>query len=420
MINALIEILMVKTVGLSLLTLIILAIRPLVLKKLNAGVAYGLWLMLPLFLILPQALIEQTVNSPVMTFFPGVGSLMPSITAENVLESLQAELFILVVWVFGILLSLGLYISRYQKLTNSLTNFDYQLPVQQLTQNSKFKPQFVAIKNTKLVDMPAVFGLMKANLILPSDFHKQSEHKQLMILRHEFYHLARHDHQVNFLRVLIKSIFWFNPLIFWADKFVEADQEISCDLGVLKNSPQSEKKSYAKALVESIGSVNQNYLVSQWKYQSLIKQRVKMLKNTNQKKWHSWAAAGIVVTSIWTTSMVVAGEKIEAKHGDVIPIVVIEPHYPRKAAMEGVEGEVRFEFTVAKSGRVVDPIIVQSIPEGVFDKDALKAISQWKFKPRIVNGNPVEQKDMLYTMEFKLFDDDNSPTFPPKPEANKN
>ena len=66
-------------------------------------------------------------------------------------------------------------------------------------------------------------------------------------------------------------------------KFVDADQEISCDLGVLKASPLSEKKLYAEALVESAGGfVNRNHLVSQWKYQSLIKQRVKMLKNMDK------------------------------------------------------------------------------------------------------------------------------------------
>jgi len=426
MTSVLFEVLITKTVGLSLLILIILSFRPLVLKSLNARVAYGLWLVLPLFLLLPSNFVEQTVNSPVMTFFADAAFLLPSITPENIFNSSGVELAVLVIWFIGALTSVGFYIKSYQKLNRSLKDSGYQLPAQQLTQKIGFKTQSVEIKNTDLVDVPAVFGLFNATLILPKNFKNQSEDKQLMILKHEFYHLARRDHQVNFLRVLIKSLFWFNPLVYWANKFVEADQEISCDLGVLKTSPVSEKRNYAKALIESVGGINQDYvmrqsnLVSQWKYQSLIKQRIKMMKNTNQKKWHSWVAAGLAITSIWATSIVVAGEKVEDVSGDAIPMVVIEPRYPKKALMEGVEGEVRFEFTVSKSGKVVEPTVIHSIPEGIFERNAKKAISEWKFKPRLVNGKAVEQSGMRYTMEFKLTDDNNPPTFPPKPAIKKN
>lgn len=88
--------------------------------------------------------------------------------------------------------------------------------------------------------------------------------------------------------------------------------------------------------------------------------------------------------------------------GDAIPMVVIEPRYPRKAAMEAIEGWVRFEFTVSPDGSPKDIKVIDAKPRRIFERDAKKAIYKWKFKPRVVDGKAVEQPGMRYTMEFKL------------------
>jgi len=88
--------------------------------------------------------------------------------------------------------------------------------------------------------------------------------------------------------------------------------------------------------------------------------------------------------------------------GDAIPMVVIEPRYPRKAAMEGIEGWVRFKFTVSPDGSPKDVEVIDAKPKRVFERDARKAIYKWKFKPKVVDGKAVEQPNMRYTMEFKL------------------
>ena len=90
--------------------------------------------------------------------------------------------------------------------------------------------------------------------------------------------------------------------------------------------------------------------------------------------------------------------------GDAIPMVIIQPSYPRKAAMDGIEGWVRFEFTVAPDGSPKNVRVVDAKPKRVFDRDARRAIYKWKFKPKVVDGKAVEQYNMRYTMEFKLAD----------------
>ncbi len=86
---------------------------------------------------------------------------------------------------------------------------------------------------------------------------------------------------------------------------------------------------------------------------------------------------------------------------EVIPIVRVPPRYPRKAARRNIEGVVTVTFTITKDGRVRDPRVLKATPEGVFDKEALKAILKWKFKPKQVNGQAVE-RIATQEIEFKL------------------
>lgn len=78
--------------------------------------------------------------------------------------------------------------------------------------------------------------------------------------------------------------------------------------------------------------------------------------------------------------------------GDIIPVVVIRPMYPREAAMAGIEGWVKIEFTITEEGAVKDPQIVDAQPPRVFNREALRAIRKWKFKPRVVEGAAVERR----------------------------
>jgi len=88
--------------------------------------------------------------------------------------------------------------------------------------------------------------------------------------------------------------------------------------------------------------------------------------------------------------------------GEAIPMVIINPRYPRKASMEGIEGWVKFKFTVAPDGSPQDVELVDAQPRRIFERDARRAIYKWKFKPKVVDGKAVPQPNMFYTMQFKL------------------
>jgi len=88
--------------------------------------------------------------------------------------------------------------------------------------------------------------------------------------------------------------------------------------------------------------------------------------------------------------------------GEAIPMVIIQPRYPRKAAMEGIEGWVKFKFTIAPDGSPKNVELIDAQPRRIFERDARRAIYKWKFKPNVVDGKAVEQHNMVYTMQFQL------------------
>lgn len=85
----------------------------------------------------------------------------------------------------------------------------------------------------------------------------------------------------------------------------------------------------------------------------------------------------------------------------VVPLERIPPKYPMRAASRHIEGWVKIEFTITTDGTVDNAVVVEAEPVEVFDEAALKAINQWKFKEKIVNGIAVEQR-AVQTLQFKL------------------
>jgi periplasmic protein TonB len=105
---------------------------------------------------------------------------------------------------------------------------------------------------------------------------------------------------------------------------------------------------------------------------------------------------GPVVAAAWA-----AGDDVG--DGDIIPIVRIEPTYPRDALLRGLEGWVRVRFTIAPDGSVLNPQVIGADPPRIFNREATRAILRWKFRPRIVDGVAVS-REAEQTIEFNLLE----------------
>lgn len=78
--------------------------------------------------------------------------------------------------------------------------------------------------------------------------------------------------------------------------------------------------------------------------------------------------------------------------GSIIPLQRIAPQCPRKAAMDGLTGEVVLDILVRADGSVESATVMSSKPRGVFDSAAVSAVLKWKFKPQVLDGKPVPQR----------------------------
>ena len=90
-----------------------------------------------------------------------------------------------------------------------------------------------------------------------------------------------------------------------------------------------------------------------------------------------------------------------ASDGDYLPIVKVAPVYPRRAAERGIEGYVILEFTVTKNGTVTDIVVVETT-SSLFNRAAIKAASKFKYKPKVVDGQPVDVAGVLHKITFEL------------------
>jgi protein TonB len=80
-----------------------------------------------------------------------------------------------------------------------------------------------------------------------------------------------------------------------------------------------------------------------------------------------------------------------AAEGEAIPIQRVDPQYPQQALMDGAEGYVNFEVLIGTDGTVLEVRVTEAAPGRIFVHSAVRAVRRWKFKPRVVDGVPVER-----------------------------
>ncbi len=87
--------------------------------------------------------------------------------------------------------------------------------------------------------------------------------------------------------------------------------------------------------------------------------------------------------------------------GEYMPIVQVAPNYPRRAQMRGLEGYVTLEFTVTRQGTVRDPRVIES-SNTVFDSSAIDAVMRFRYRPRVIDGEPVDVPGVRFRITFQL------------------
>jgi TonB family protein len=81
----------------------------------------------------------------------------------------------------------------------------------------------------------------------------------------------------------------------------------------------------------------------------------------------------------------------------------VDPVYPDEARKKGIQGVVILEAKIGESGRVIDAMILRSIPD--LDQAAIDAIRQWVYEPMLIDGKPMKAL-FTVTVRFQLDEKD--------------
>jgi uncharacterized protein (TIGR03435 family) len=120
-----------------------------------------------------------------------------------------------------------------------------------------FRPSGIRLVSSTAKLEPGVFGIFRPVLWLPPGIGNRLEDAELeAILAHELCHIRRHDNLLATLHLLVESIFWFHPLVWWLGARLEEERERACDEEVVRLG--GEPQIYA----ESILKVCEFYLAS--------------------------------------------------------------------------------------------------------------------------------------------------------------
>jgi beta-lactamase regulating signal transducer with metallopeptidase domain len=110
-----------------------------------------------------------------------------------------------------------------------------------------------AIIETGLVESPAIFGLWRPTLLLPTGLAARLSDTELrLVLLHELAHLRRADLYHHALLSVLQVVHWFNPFLGFAFRRMRDDRELAADALVLSGPRATLRTKYGHTLLKLI------------------------------------------------------------------------------------------------------------------------------------------------------------------------
>ena len=125
---------------------------------------------------------------------------------------------------------------------------------------------------------------LRPQLLLPVVlFERLEPAAQRSLLAHELAHVRRNDHLVRLLELLVTTLFWWHPVLWWTRWELRQLEDLCCDAMVVGMMPGS-KKVYATALLDTLdflcdGSIATPLGVTATQSSVLLARRIAVMKN---------------------------------------------------------------------------------------------------------------------------------------------
>lgn len=252
---------------------------------------------------------------------------------------------------------------------------------------------------------PAVLGLLRPRIVVPADFERRFDsEQQALILAHERSHLRRGDLFANAAATVLRTVYWFNPLIHFAATRMRHDHELASDAEVLRLHPHARRR-YAETLLNAQLAVPGLPVGCLWQSSHPLKERIIMLKHPAPSRFNrraslamglglslavsalAWAAQPPrLATAEGSTSAAPATAQgdTDASYRSLAP-----PRYPKAALESRQGGRLLLDVTISAEGEPVDVTVAHTDQPGVFDAAAIAAVRGWRFNPATRDGKAV-------------------------------
>jgi len=222
----------------------------LTLRQNRAAVRYWLWLAASVKFLLPFSLlvsvgsqlgwrtppaIAQPAFSSVVEEVSQPFSLNTSALAPAPVPNTMLTLFC-VIWFCGVTIGVVLWLRWWGSIhaaRRSARPLSLNLPIPALSSPSSLEP--------------GIFGILRPVLLLPEGIADRLTSGQLnAVIAHALCHLRRRDNRTAGIHMVVKTIFWFHPLVWWIRARLVKERERACDEEVVRLSDPQE---YAEGIL---------------------------------------------------------------------------------------------------------------------------------------------------------------------------
>ncbi len=276
------------TVATSLAALAVLLLRKPLQRWLGAEIAYRLWVVLPLAAFaacfsLPQPASEATLVAPVT--FAAAPAVVVRVTSS--LRTVDADRWLLAIWLLGACALLAILVWQQRR-------FVVRLGLRRGDDGSWRSGMSDAA--------PAVLGVLRQRLVLPERFESDySNEEQQLVIAHERMHQLRRDPWALAICALLRTLFWFNPIVQFAAVRFRRDVEMACDAAVLRTHPGSRQR-YATALLKTQIAEHFVPVGCLWHHTPPMKERIMLLKHALPMRRARLAGAIMVSVAVLGTA----------------------------------------------------------------------------------------------------------------------
>jgi len=242
----------------------------------------------------------------------------------------------------------------------------------------------VRVLMSSIADSPSVVGWLRPVILLPAATLMGLTTLQLeAILAHEIGHIKRYDYLVNMLQMVLETLLFYHPAIWWTSKRIRVERELCCDDLAVQFSGNALR--YARALTTLEKLRVRTPSVAMASTGGPLLYRIQRLMGVTTKEYGPsrfpmlaaivFALVCIALNVPWIKGQDAPGVKVDLGASSVIHRSPIR--YPESAQKQGITGTVQLEVKLDSTGNVADARVLSGPEE--LRKGALESVLNWHF-----------------------------------------